>query len=153
MRRKEFTFLIYNFALCFFLFVLLVYFEQALSYGYSNWYMSNTKATICISLIILVLDFILLAKFKILTFKMALLTLVEFALVIWALSFFLILDQVYNNRRIIFSVVCPNTYQLLKPLCKNLTRHRSYNFPFLLSHSPFTTGIVYLFSPNFSSVF
>lgn len=99
MSRKELSFLIYNFALCFFLFVALVVFEQALSYAYFNWYLSNTEATIYISSIILILDFILLAVFKIFTLKMVLLTLLEFAIVVWVLPLFLNLGlTVYSNR-------------------------------------------------------
>jgi hypothetical protein len=89
MSRKEYTFLIYNFALCFFLFVILVVFEQNLNYAYFGWHLSNTEATIYISLIILIVDLILLAVFKILTLKMVLLTLVEFSIVLWVLSLFL----------------------------------------------------------------
>ena len=87
MSKREFTFIIVNLPFCFFLIVALIVFDQALNYSFSSWNPGITATSIYISIIILGLDFILIALFKIFTIKMILLTLLEYAITFLTLFF------------------------------------------------------------------
>jgi hypothetical protein len=89
MSKKEVTYLIFNFPFCFFLFVALIVFDQALNYNFSNWNPQKATVIVSISLIILISDFIIMGLLKIITVKMALLTLLEFLITYLILSAFL----------------------------------------------------------------
>ncbi|MEO8711319.1 MAG: hypothetical protein ABI405_04300, partial [Parafilimonas sp.] len=81
MRKKETAYLLLNVPLCLVLFVVLIIFNEGLSYRYSNWNPSDVETITLIGLVTLNIDFILISLLRILTKRMIILTLLEVAII------------------------------------------------------------------------